>query len=343
MDRSDDPEGPFQGYRGLRDRLARISRHPSLPSTYLFWGPEGTGKRQIAIEWSKSLLCANPGHPPDLACGSCRLFLPPSTADHPDLLLLPGRDEEDGDKEGNILIDQTRKFIADLTNAPLYSPRRVGIVNNAHKLTTAASNSLLKTLEDPPDDTVLILVTHLPDALLPTVRSRALSIAFPPLPRLEMERILNRLSPGLPPLEREALLHLSRGAPGRLQSLISSPSTCQLLQQIISLLLDSRNGPPFDPDNIAQLSDEEGFTLFLDTVEALLLSLYRQDASVQGDELLEQGSRKAGLAVRLPHLKRTHFHDRVQQLRTLQVHNINRGLAVEELLWDWKEAIGSQT
>ncbi|MHB1285984.1 MAG: hypothetical protein ACYCYP_05370 [Leptospirales bacterium] len=343
MDRFEVPSSLFLGYRELRERLEQISRHPSLPSTYLFWGPEGTGKRQVALEWSKSLLCANPGHPPDLACVSCRLFLPPSTADHPDLLLLPARVDDDEDKEGNILIDQTRKFIADLTNAPLYSPRRVGIVNNAHKLTDAASNSLLKTLEDPPDNTVLILVTHLPDALLPTVRSRALSIAFPPLPRLEMERILDRLSPGLPTLEREAVLHLSRGAPGRLQTLISSRSTCQLLQQIISLLVDSRNGPPFDPDNIAQLSDEDGFTLFLDTVEALLLSLYRQDASVQGDSILEQGSRQSGLAIRLPHLKRTHFHDRVQQLRTLQVHNINRGLAVEEFLWDWKEAIGSHT
>ena len=342
MERHSEPSGSFPGYHDLRARLNLISRQPSLPSTYLFWGPEGTGKRQIALEWSKSLLCADPGHPPDRPCDSCRLLTPDCPAEHPDLLLLPVRNEDSADKEGHILIEQTRQFIADLTNAPLYSPRRVGVVNNAHKLTVPAANSLLKTLEDPPDKTVIILVTHLPDALLPTVRSRALSIAFPPLPRTEMEQILDRLSPGLPPVEREAILFLSRGAPGQLRNLLAAPSTRNLLRQIIGLLVTFRDKSPFDPDSVALLSDEEGFTLFLDTIEALLLNLYRQDASVQGDPVFERESLQSGLAGRLPHLKRAFFHDRVQQLRTLQVHNINRGLAVEELLWDWNEAIGSQ-
>ena len=58
MERHSEPSGSFPGYHDLRARLNLISRQPSLPSTYLFWGPEGTGKRQIALEWSKSLLFA---------------------------------------------------------------------------------------------------------------------------------------------------------------------------------------------------------------------------------------------------------------------------------------------
>ncbi|MHB8421323.1 MAG: hypothetical protein ACYC9S_02525 [Leptospirales bacterium] len=337
MTQPGESSGILQGHQALRERLRQIALRPSLPSTYLFSGPEGTGKKQIALEWGKFLLCADPEHPLNLPCESCRLFAPSSLADHPDLLLLPPKDSEE--EEGRILIDQTRKFISDLTNAPLFGTRRVGIINNAHKLTEPAANSLLKTLEDPPDRTVIILITHLPDALLPTVRSRTLSISFPPRPRAEMEKILDSLCPDTPPVEREAMLFLSRGAPGQLKNLINASSTRSLLRQIVNLLGAQGGTVPFDPDSISLLSDEEGFTLFLDTLEALLLDLYRQDAGLPGDPVLEQASRIPVIKERIPHLKRSSFHDRVQELRTLQIHNINRGLAVEELLLDWNEAI----
>lgn len=329
------------GHCALRDRLRQIARRPSIPSTYLFSGPEGGGKRQIALEWSKLLLCTDPDHSQDLPCESCRLFSTLSLVDHPDLVFLPDKAAEE--EEGRILIDQTRKFISDLANAPLFGTRRVGLINNAHKLTEPAANSLLKTLEDTPDRTVIILITHLPDTLLSTIRSRALSIAFPPRPREEMEKILDRISPGLHPPDRDALLFLSRGAPGQLKNLLDSSSTREILRQIVDLLVTSGRPSPFDPDSVALLSDEEGFTLFLDTIEAILLDLYRQDARIPGDPVLSQPSRRSLLGERVPHLKRSFFHDRVQELRTLQVHNINRSLAVEEFLWDWHEALTTST
>ncbi|MCL4461278.1 MAG: hypothetical protein M1297_06165 [Nitrospirae bacterium] len=316
-------------------QLLRTSRTSSIPATYLFHGPKGLGKKETALAWSRYLLCIRPDHPDSSPCLSCTQFRklrPDGSVHHPDVLFLsPG--------EGvSIPIDETRRFISELSSAPLLGNRRAGIVVDAHALTESAANSLLKTLEDPPDKTVIILVTPYPDSLLPTLLSRTLSITFPARSREEMESCLENLAgDNLSPAEKDMLLLFSRGAPGQIKPLRES-AQWSLFDKLPRLLTRPKKGTLFDMETLPLLSDPSGFSLLLDALESLLLDLYRLDVSKDARTSVPVPS---GLADALSHLKREEFHDRVLKLRTLTIHNINRSLAVEELLWDWNETLAS--
>jgi DNA polymerase-3 subunit delta' len=321
------------GHESIRDRLFRVSKARLLPSTYLFWGPDGVGKRRVSLEWARSLLCA--GDPEDTLdqCSSCRHFETSGVASHPDISILKP------DSEGeSIRIDPAREFLSSLSSPPLIGRRRLGLIDDAHRMTTEASNALLKTLEDPPENTILILLTHIPDALLPTIRSRCLSVRFNPVSPERLLPLLDRLAPGLSPAQRNALLFLSRGAPGKISQAIESGDQ-ELLVRILDLLSAPPDGFPFDAEILQALSTQEGFTLFIDTLESMLGALYRRDAGLPCDPLFEVPRSRLGDLSSLPPFKRERFHDRVQHLRTLQVYNINRGLAIEELLWDWRDTL----
>ncbi|MHB1926248.1 MAG: hypothetical protein ACYCRD_03160 [Leptospirillum sp.] len=320
---------------GLLPRLLEVAKRPSIPSTYLFQGPEGLGKKRTAFLWSRSLLCLHPGHPDNNPCPSCAIFdksLPDGNPRHPDVLFLsPG-------EETHIAIDETRRFISELANAPLTGTRRVGIIDDAHTLTENAANSLLKTLEDPPEKTVLILVTHLPQSLLPTIRSRALSISFSTRSREEMEKILDESGEGsLSREERDMILLLSRGAPGQLRALLDSPQRPNF-GRIPRVLTVRQKTAPFDTDLLPFLSEPEGFSCLGDALESLLLDLYRLEACPEARTSMPV---PPGLVDSVSHLKREEFHDKVQELRALAIYNINRSMAVEELLWDWNETLAS--
>lgn len=326
---------PIIGHESIRSRLARMSAAVALPSTYLFWGPEGVGKSRVAMEWARTLLCTGTPADPRDGCPSCLAFDPSGPGTHPDVSIL--KPDSDGE---SIRIDPARAFLSSLSSPPLLGRRRLGLIDDAHRLTAEASNALLKTLEDPPENTVLILLTHNPDWLLPTIRSRCLLVRFNPLPTDTLLPIIEREAPGLSPAQKNVLLFLSRGAPGKISQAASSGDR-DLLERILDLLSGPADGFPFDADVLQALSTQEGFALFVDTMESMLGAMYLRDAGLPTDPVFsETGPRLPGF-VSLPPRKRERFHDRVQHLRTLQIYNINRSLAVEDLLWDWRDALSS--
>ena len=320
----------------LPDRLQRLlaaARSYSIPATYLFHGPKGIGKKQTALLWSRFLLCTDPGHPGNTTCPSCAQFdkSPPEDVHHPDVLQFsPG-------EASSIPIDETRRFISELSSAPLLGNRRTAILDDAHVLTESAANSLLKTLEDPPEKTLIILITPYPDGLLPTLLSRTVPVAFSGRSRAEMDGHLETLGGNsLSSAEKDMLILFSRGAPRQLHTLRNSPQW-PLFDRLPRALTRSKKGTLFDTDLLPLLSDPAGFPFLLDTLESLLLDLYRMDAGDPGTSIPVP----SGLKDVVEHLKREEFHDKVQRLRTLTIHNINRSLAVEELLWDWNETLAS--
>jgi DNA polymerase-3 subunit delta' len=177
-----------------------------LPHAILFYGPEGIGKTAFAEHFAQSLLCRSltpDGH----ACGVCDACGWFSQYSHPDFRrVCPEVLEEDGTAEGeegkdagegkktaksakapskNIKIDQIRA-LADFMNISTHRQgMRIVALYPAEALNTAASNALLKTLEEPPPDTVFILVSHSLDRLLPTILSRCRKFALHPPPQEE--------------------------------------------------------------------------------------------------------------------------------------------------------------
>lgn len=183
--------------RAIAEAWLRSGR---IPHAILLCGPEGAGKRQFALALAGSLLCAEQG---DVACGSCPSCRKAASGSHPDLhFLLPlrakrGRKSLDPQEvraaaqdylsggelggQANIAIEQLRQMQRDMSYAPSEGGRKVAVIFAAERMHPAGANSLLKILEEPLADSLLILVSSAPERMLPTVLSRCQRLALRPL------------------------------------------------------------------------------------------------------------------------------------------------------------------
>ena len=142
-----------------------------LPHAMLLIGAQGLGKLDFALSFVSRLFCTSPVA--NEACGHCEACHLLNIKHHPDLKLVAA---EEGKQI--ISVDQIRELIGYQNLTPHSSPKKVAIVKSAEQMNVNASNSLLKTLEEPPESSILILITHNPDRLLPTIRSRCQTINF---------------------------------------------------------------------------------------------------------------------------------------------------------------------
>jgi DNA polymerase-3 subunit delta' len=147
--------------------LLRCWNAQRVPHAILMQGASGIGKRNLAAWLSASLLCeAKPANTLD-RCGTCPSCTLIAAGSHPDLYwVVPEEDKQ------QVSIDQVREACDRLTRTSFRQGYKIAIVDPAHQMTVAAANSLLKTLEEPSRDSLLILLTSRPSALLATIRSR---------------------------------------------------------------------------------------------------------------------------------------------------------------------------
>lgn len=174
---------------------------------WLLAGPRGVGKACFA-EWAAGLMldASDPESPGAklIAAGS-----------HPDFRRLERQTNEKTEVlTRNIKIDQVRALRPMFATATSIAPRRVIIVDAADDLERAAANALLKNLEEPPENTVFLMISHAPGRLLPTIRSRCRSLVFRSLPDDAMRMVLNAMKPSLDSGACDALIRSARGAPG---------------------------------------------------------------------------------------------------------------------------------
>lgn len=154
----------------LRSALGR----GRLPHALLFGGPNGVGKATCAGILTQAVNCRESG--PLDACGRCVPCRKISRGLHPDVMWVAPAPRE-------IKIAQTRAVADQLAYRPHEGVRRVVVIDEAHRMNAAAQNALLKTLEEPPGNALLVLVSSAPRGLLQTVRSRCQSLAFSPVPQ----------------------------------------------------------------------------------------------------------------------------------------------------------------
>jgi DNA polymerase-3 subunit delta' len=166
------------GHQHQKNLLQRAVSAGRLSHAYLFEGPEGIGKRLMALALAKMIFCAHGS-----GCGDCPACQKIDHHNHPDLHLI----SPDG---AYIKIEQIRSIQKELSFRPLEAPRKVCLIDGAEKLNPAAGNALLKTLEEPRDQTLLILLTPSPDAVLPTIRSRCQRLPFSRIPRQQLQDVL---------------------------------------------------------------------------------------------------------------------------------------------------------
>lgn len=174
---------------------------------YLLHGPAGIGKRALAERLMASLLCQRPSATHE-ACGECKSCLLLKAGSHPDNYIL---EPEEADKA--IKVDQVRDLVSFVVQTAQMGGRKVVLIEPAESMNINAANALLKSLEEPSGDTVLLLVSHQTSRLLPTIKSRCQQQACP-LPSEAMSLAwLAKALPDCAEEERIELLTLAAGSP----------------------------------------------------------------------------------------------------------------------------------
>jgi DNA polymerase-3 subunit delta' len=238
------PFSDFYGNSGVVHRLREMLAHSRFPHAVILSGPSGSGKYTLALMLAKTMNCLKPPTSGSLLdfCGRCsncvriaqsedfearfaeavearenlreadkkdtRLFL----QTHPDVLIVPP-----DPPQMMIKVDQVRRVIESIYFRPGEAKERVYIFTDSAFIKEAA-NSLLKVLEEPPEFATIFLLTENPGELLPTIRSRSMTVALNALPVAEIEQYLAGQRPDWSAKQRALIARLSEGAVGRARS-----------------------------------------------------------------------------------------------------------------------------
>ncbi len=255
----------FPGILGHERALLRLREalnSDRLHHAYLLAGPEGVGKEKVALAFAKSLVCDTEERS-SRPCGSCAACRKVEHGAHPDVILampqaeavsrgLLSSSELDAAPSRELRVNDVRELERRVRLPPYEARHKVVILTPADKMNQSAQNALLKTLEEPPRATTLLLVTAAADMLLPTVRSRCARISFGPLPVDLVARELVRRNGG-DQENAEVLAVLSGGSLGRALDLDGDAGEARR-----KLILDLRGLDPSDGG--ALVSFAEGFS-----------------------------------------------------------------------------------
>lgn len=187
------------GHQKQINYLKRLADSAKIPHALLFVGQDQLGKKTVALEFARSLI-------KEEFRGD----------QHPDLILVS---RETGESE--IKIAQIRGLIWKLSLRPYSAPWKIAILDEADRMTGEAQNCFLKTLEEPTDKTLVILIVRHLNLLLPTILSRCQAIKFYPVPQNQIESCLQRQ--GLDRTKIEEISDLAAGRPGRLMEILQDP------------------------------------------------------------------------------------------------------------------------
>lgn len=213
------------GHERIIQSLKALVQKGTISHSFLFEGEEGLGKKMTAKAFSKTILCKEHSNKPCNICSSCIKF---DTGNHPDFRLL--EPEKGLIKKGDI-----EDLIKDVATAPFESKRKVFIINDCHKMNREAMNSLLKTLEEPPEYIVIILITSSANNLLPTILSRTMNIKFYPV---ENEKVVDYLIHNLNRSEMEAkfIAEFTKGSIGKSIEISSSDEFFTKRDEVIEII-----------------------------------------------------------------------------------------------------------
>jgi len=300
-----------------------------LPHAMLFSGPRGVGKESFALAFSQSCLCPDSdasGRP----CGVCRHCQLLQSGTHPDFQWV--RPEEES-KSGEIKIEAIRELTSGAGLTAQTGGHKVILVQPAHRMNTAAANSLLKTLEEPSRDTLIILLTDQPSRLLPTIRSRCQQLAFQIPARLTA---LNWLADKIRHGEAETLLDLASGAPLLALTLDDAElleGRRRLLGQFLSLAQKRE-----DPVSLAQAWSSFDNSLLMEWLAGWIVDLLRLKASRTPPQLFNRDQTQAlhGLADKLNSEALQRYLGLVYEARSRIDSNLNPQLVLEKLLIEWR-------
>ncbi len=199
------------GHEKAINTLRRALDEGRVSHAYLFVGPQGVGKMTLAMDLARMVNCVEQGERPCGACVQCRRI---ADGLHADVRVISlGVNERDGRTRTAITIDQVREVQREASLKPYEGSYRVFVFDGAERLSDEAANSLLKILEEPPEQVILVLLAPEASALLPTITSRCQTVELHPLPLSKVAQELESRH-GADSETAVEIARLSRGMPG---------------------------------------------------------------------------------------------------------------------------------
>jgi len=328
----------------IKTILRRMIEKDRVPHSFLFAGEEGIGKKQFALELAKSFICQKPQN--FEACDKCH------SCKRADKFALPKSDDRDEHKKvifsefpdigqviaynKNILVDAIRDLEKEANFRPYEAKSRFFIIDEADKMNDAASNALLKTLEEPAPTTYLFLITSRPDALLQTIHSRCQTLRFAPVAAQEIENHLLETKKFAPD-DAELLSLLSNGSIGRALTLDLAKFREQrdaMLKVLQSLLIE--NNRAFLLKTAEELSDtknKDNYEPSLDILQTLIHDIWK--IKLEADEFSivnrDYKTQIKLLAEKADAKRLAKWLAEIEEMRRLFAVNLNKKIATDAL------------
>ena len=214
----------FVGYGDKMEQLMRSVQAGRIVHALLFAGPHGSGKRTMARLFAQSMVCSGADKPCGV-CPACKRFL---NGTHPDFKLVQPNEKN------NISVDAIRELIDALALRPYEGGKHIAMIERADRMSPAAQNALLKTLESPPGEVMFFLITDAPGALLNTIVSRCQTVRFPDLSVEECAGVLERR--GMDPVRAALLAGMAQGSVGRALEIDGDGDWMALRERVIGSL-----------------------------------------------------------------------------------------------------------
>lgn len=321
------------GHEWAVDLLAEHVAQGQERHAYLITGPQGVGRRTLALRFAEALNCVKSTVPgkPCRKCSACRRI---EAMQHPDLAVV------EAEHEGEVLrIDQVRDLQHSLSLAPYEARYRVALILRFEEAHPSAANAMLKTLEEPPPQVVVILTALSAESLLPTIVSRCEVLRLRPQSIDETAKGMQTVK-GVPKEQAEYLAHLSGGRPGYAMRLYEQPELLEQrrawLEDLLRLLASSRSERfafaflKSKPENREELRNElqVWLTFWRDALiytAGILDPITNQDYSASIKKLADEIG-----------LQKAQFHvNGVESTMDRIDRNVNSRLALEVLLMDF--------
>ena len=326
------------GNERIKRLLQRAVAEDRIGQSLLMAGPRGVGKYQFAIALAQALNCEQVKQ--GVPCGSCLACLRVERGEHADVrtILRESKDPsfKKEPKSQFVKIDQIRVMCEQAQFRPYEGRRRVFIIDDDEWLRHEAANSLLKTLEEPPSTSLVILVTSKPYVLLETVRSRCQMLNFAPLSASEIEEHL--LMKKMPADEARLRARLSRGSVGHAleidlngyretrDKMLDLVETMGVTREIAKLLSAS--------EYLGRKIEKDEFEVHIDVLLVLLDDLFHLKLNA-----LEASLTNADIAERLKRVSEKITFDqingwveRIEEIFRAMPRNVNRQLAMDAML-----------
>lgn len=332
----------IHGHERAREMLARLIKTDQVHSSWIFSGPSGIGKRRLANSFAAALNCAASAEA--RPCEACRSCLLAQAGQHPDLHIV-----EPSEGRRATTIGEVREALLELSLKPGEGRRRVVIFEAADRLSLDSQNTLLKTLEEPPGQTVLILLAAQPNQLIPTIHSRCQQIRLRPLTQSQVESVLREQSEAPDDIQERA--RFSGGSPGQAlddEGRLRAQDALLLFEALVDGRL-RRDPMALAAELISSLEkksqgaetrgrlEELGLWLQRGFRDALAWQIHPERPSESLARFLEAPARKLAQTQALQNLRKA--SEAVDRAVASALRNMNFKLCVEGLIIDLDEAI----